>query len=94
MNKEVELALKKQRLQFRSATLRRDLAEDMKGATPAFRTVEQVRAGITWLRTHPQLVVGIAIAVLVVRPKAGWRWARRGFIAWQAWRRLRPNDKA
>lgn len=93
MNKEVELALKKQRLQFKSATLRRDLTEDMKGAAPAFRTVEQVRAGLVWLRAHPQLVVGVAIAVLVVRPTSGWRWARRGVIAWQAWRRLRPNDK-
>ncbi len=93
MSREVELALRKQLLQFKSAALRRDLAQDFSGIAPAFKTVEQVRAGIAWLRIHPQLIAGVAMALLIVRPKAGWRWARRGFFAWQAWRRLRTNDK-
>lgn len=91
MNREIDLALRKQRLQFKSAALRRDLAQDFAGVAPVFRAVEQVRAGVAWLRAHPQLIAGVAMALLVVRPKAGWRWARRGFFAWQAWRRLRSK---
>ena len=93
MSREVELALRKQRLQFKSAALRRDLAQDFVGIAPAFKAVEQVRRGVTWLRANPELVAGVAVALLVIRPKASWRWARRGFIAWQAWRRLRHYDK-
>ena len=93
MSKEVELALRKQRLQFKSAALRRDLAHDISGIAPVFRAAEQVRAGIAWLRANPLLVGGVAVALVVLRPKVCWRWARRGFIAWQAWRRLQHNDK-
>ena len=93
MSKEVELALRKQRLQFKSTALRRDLAHDINGIAPVFRVAERVRAGIVWLRANPLLVGGVVVALVVVRPKASWRWARRGFIAWQAWRRLQHNDK-
>ena len=93
MNNEVELALKIQRLQFKSAALRHALAGDIDGIAPAFRTVDQIRAGIDWLRTHPLLVAAVAMTIVVVRPKAAWRWARRGFLAWQTWRRFRPSDR-
>jgi hypothetical protein len=87
----VALALKKQRLQFRSAALRHELAQDCSAFVPVFETADKVRAGAAWLRAHPQILAGIAVVLLVARPKAALRWGRRGFFAWQTWRRLRDS---
>ena len=89
--RDVKLALKKQRLQFKSAALRRELAQDFATFVPVFRTADKVRAGVAWLRAHPQVLLAAAVVLLVARPKAAFRWGRRGFFAWQAWRRLRSS---
>lgn len=89
MNPQIERALKKQRLQFKSAALRREITRDFDALAPAFRIADRVATGIAWLRAHPQVVLGAAAAVAVARPRAAWRWTRRALIAWQAWRRLR-----
>jgi hypothetical protein len=45
--------------------------------------------GARCLRRNPELVAAAAVALLVIRPRRAWRWARRAFIGWQAWRKLR-----
>ncbi len=85
----LELALKKQRLQFRSDLLREQWRGYARGLAPAFGAADQVRAGYLWLRQHPEVVVGAGVAVVVARPRAVWRWLKRGVIAWQLWRKGR-----
>ena len=87
-SRHVELALKKQRLQFESAALRRQLRADIAGIAPVFRAGDAMMSGLLWLRGHGEWVVGIAAVLAVTRPRRLLRWARRGFMAWQAWRRL------
>lgn len=84
----VELALRKQRLQLQSAALRNDLARHAAPFVPAFGIADRVRDGFRWLRRHPEAVVAGTVALLVARPRRLFRWARRGVIAWQAWRKL------
>lgn len=84
----LELALKKQRLQFRSDALRTELARQAHALEPAFDAADRVREAARWIGRHPQLVVGATVALLVARPRAAWRWARRAFVGWQAWRRI------
>ena len=42
---------------------------------------------------HPLAVatgaVAAGVALLVARPRAVWRWARRGLMVWQTWRHSR-----
>jgi len=87
--RQVELALKKQRLQIRSAALREDFSACAAGIQPAFALADRGGAAVRWLRSHP-LVPAAALGVLLAaRPRTVLRWARRGFLAWQTLRRLR-----
>ncbi len=85
----VELALRKQRLQFKSAALRQDFARQAASLAPIFGAADRVRDGARWLRQHPQAVVAAAVAILVARPRVVFRWLRRGFFAWQGFVRAR-----
>jgi hypothetical protein len=85
----LELALKKQRLQIASEALRGDFGRHATGLRPLFSGADLVGDGVRWARRNPQFVVAAGVALLVARPKRAWRWARRAFIGWQAWQKLR-----
>lgn len=87
--RQVELALKKQRLLVRSGSLRENFGTYATAWMPLFAAADRVRAGLDWLRRHPLLPVASLVVLLVARPRGVLRWARRGFFAWQALRRLR-----
>jgi hypothetical protein len=82
----LELALKKQHLQYQSGALRNHCAAQVRGLQPVFEVVDGVNRGTVWLRRYPYLTVAVGVALLVARPKAAWRWTRRGLFAWQFWR--------
>ena len=85
----VELALKKQRLQIRSAALRADFSAHAAAWRPVFAIADQGQAALLWLRRHPALPVAVGVALLVARPRALLRWLKRGFFAWRAFAKLR-----
>jgi hypothetical protein len=87
--REVELALKKQRLQMQSAALRVRFMRQTQAFAPTFAAFDQVRAGYGWLRQRPYIWVGAAVALAVVKPRVAWRWLKRGVLAWQTVRRVR-----
>jgi hypothetical protein len=85
------LALRKQRLQMRSAGLRRTLAAQVNTTFgPALTVVDHVQAGGRWALAHPALLAGGAALLLAWRPKRGLVWAQRGWWLWQTWRQLQP----
>ncbi|MDD5175447.1 MAG: YqjK family protein [Sterolibacterium sp.] len=86
--KQVELALKKQYLQMRSASLRETFADYASGWTPVFAVADRAYAGWIWLRRHPVLPVAVLVALVVSRPRAVLRWIRRGFLIRQALHKL------
>jgi hypothetical protein len=85
----LELALKKQRLQIQGETLRSDVARHAGGLRPAFAGADLAVDAGYWLRAHPQIVVATTVALLVAKPGRVWRWGRRAFVGWQAWRKVR-----
>lgn len=85
----LELALKKQRLLMASQSLRAEFGRCAMGLTPVFSGADMAVEGARWLRRNPELVAATAVALLVIRPRRAWRWARRAFVGWQAWRKLR-----
>ena len=89
---QVDLALKKQRLQFRCAEQRRQLALDATAVLPVFNAAEHVRSGMRWVREHPAIVTAALVTILVARPRAVLRWSRRGWMGWMAWRKWNEPD--
>lgn len=87
--RQVELALKKQRLQIRSAALRDEFSAYAAGWAPVFALADRGRSALRWLRRHPVLPAALLAAFLAARPRTVLRWAERGFVAWQALRKLR-----
>ena len=87
----LELALKKQRLQIASEGLRTEVGQCAAALAPVFSTADCVVDGVRWLRSNPEFVVGAGVVLIVARPKRAWRWGRRIFIGWQAWRKLRGS---
>lgn len=90
----VELALKRQRLQLLAGAQRLELQQQVAVFAPAFSFVDQVRAGIEFIRQRPHWLVGVAVAIVVARPRRAFRWLRRGFIVWQLYRRWRVRTAA
>lgn len=86
---QVELALRKQRLQLKSAALRSEFAGHAMVIAPLFAVGDRARNGALWLRRHPEVAAIAVVALLVARPRPLFRWARRGVVAWQAWSRIR-----
>jgi hypothetical protein len=84
-----ELALKKQRVQFESERLRQRVSNELHGVLPVFEVLDAVGSGIRWLKQRPAIPVGIAVAAIVARPRAIFRWGRRAVVGWQAWRKVR-----
>ena len=74
---------------FTSGNLRGDFGRCAEGLIPAFSGADIAVEGARWVRRNPQLVAAVGVALVVVRPRSAWRWARRAFVGWQAWRKLR-----
>ena len=85
---QADLVQEKQRLTLESAALRAQFAEHAAGLAPVLGFADRVRGGVHWLAVHPEWVVGAVAAVITARPGSVWRWLRRGFFTWQAWRKL------
>ena len=86
---QVQLALRKQRLQIKSAVEREELAGQALALTPLFTAGDTLRNGALWVRRHPEVLVAAGAVLLVARPRALFRWTRRGVVAWQSWQRMR-----
>jgi hypothetical protein len=84
----IDLALQKQRLQLKSAEQRGAMVAAAMQLAPAFAVADGVREGLRWLRRNPEWLAGGIVALLVVRPGAVLRLARRSFFAWQIWRKF------
>jgi hypothetical protein len=85
---DLELALRKQRLQLRSVELRKRIGDQVAGATPLFAAAGRLRDAAAWLRAHPVLPVAALVAFLVAKPSRAWRWGKRLFAAWSLARRF------
>lgn len=87
-SRQIELALRKQRLQLKSAILRDEFAAHATALSPLFAAGDKVHDGALWLRRNPEIAVAAGVALLVARPRTLFRWARRSVVAWQAWSQL------
>lgn len=93
-SKLVEIALRKQRLQFRAEQQRAELMVGLEVVDGVLDGVDRLRDGVAWLRGHAPAVSTFALVLLILRPRFTLRWARRGVVGWQLYRRLRGGLEA
>lgn len=89
--RDLELALRKQRLVLKSAALRVRMRRDVVGLQPALTLADRAVEAGRWVRGHSGLVIAVATALVVARPRAAFRWAKRGFVLWRGWQALRAR---
>lgn len=95
-DRTLALALRQQQLLGRSAELRSRVALEMVPWKHRLGKVDHVRtlasSSWQWLRSHPEVPAGLAIGLVVLRPKRAvrwvWRWGRRAWLGWQLYRRI------
>ena len=85
----LELALKKQQLQWRAEAERERLLHDLEQIERVEQAFHRVRELAGWMRQHAPLVSMAAVLLLLARPRLMLRAARRGWLGWLAYRRLR-----
>ncbi len=89
--RDLELALRKQRLVLKSAALRVKLRRDAQGLRPALSWADRAVEVAQWARAHSTLLVAVATTLAVARPRAAFRWAQRGFILWRSWQSVKAR---
>lgn len=86
-----ERRARKQALIERSAVLRQQLAQDYtRLVAPAERVLDRVVDAGHWLRRHPWLIGGAALAWVLWRPRRAVGLGGRLLGAWALWQRWRP----
>lgn len=89
--KALALAMRHGALKARIDEQRRTLARQVAPFESALARGDEVLKGVNWLKHHPAAIAAAVAAVLVVRPKAAWRWAKRGFFLWRGWQAVRSR---
>lgn len=90
-----ELHRERGRLIERIASQRTALASQLvpvqKMAAAGDRAVSLAQGFIGYLKKRPLPVLVVAVALVLLKPNAAWRWAQRGLFVWRTWRALRTK---
>lgn len=89
--RQLELALRKQRLLLECASQRLQLAQHARGLQPAFRGADRAVDALHWLQRHPALVAVAGAAAFILRPRFLWRLGMRGYSLWTLTKTLRSR---
>ncbi len=87
--RQIDLALRKQRLQLRAEAERADMTRRLAGIDGALDRVDALREQAAWARERIPVLSVVLIAVLVARPRLTLRLAKRAWVGWLLVRQLR-----
>lgn len=90
----IDIALKKQRLQLRAAAQRDNLAWRLDGIEGALDRVDGVRDHFAWAKEQAPLLSVGALVLLFARPRFTARVAKRAWLGWLLYKRLRGTPAA
>lgn len=76
------------RLVARAEAQRRALSEGVTGCRRVLSIIDRGIAVASWLRARPYLVVAVAAAIAVLRPRLALGWAARLLAVWRVGRSL------
>ena len=82
--KLTELAQRRATLVARAAAQRAVLSQAYAPWRGPLAIVDQGLVAVRYVRNHPALLVGVAVLVMVLRPRRVAQWLERGWVAWGA----------
>lgn len=80
-----------ERISSQRVVLANQLAPLQKIAAAGSRAVGLLQGLTLYFRNRPLLVLVAAAALVLLKPKRAWRWAKRGWLVWRTlrtWRSL------
>lgn len=78
----------------RAAVARERLSVQIERWRPPLALADRGIALARVIRGHPEWMFAAATLVILLRPRRAVAWARRGFIAWRAWRWIGQRVRA
>lgn len=91
MNRQLnEIHLRRGRLLERIAVQRADLGRAMHPVRASLSGIDRVvgrfRSISDYVKRHPSIAALAVAGLFAVRTEYAWRWTKRAFFAWRAWR--------
>ena len=87
--RQIDLALRKQKLQMHTAAQRTDLAQRLAGIDGALDRVDSLRDNLAWAKDKIPLLSLALLVVLAAKPKLTLRLAKRAWVGWLLVRQVR-----
>lgn len=88
-SRQIDLALRKQRLQMRADAQRTDLTRRLAGIDGALDRVDSLRDNLAWAKDKVPVLSVALIVVLAAKPKLTLRLAKRAWVGWLLVRQAR-----
>lgn len=89
--RQLDLALRKQKLQLRADAQREDLSRRLDGIDGALDRADGLREHLAWARERIPVLSVALITVLLVRPRFTLRLAKRAWVGWLLVRQVRSG---
>ena len=86
---QIDLALRKQKLQMQIATQRADMTRRLAGIDGALDRVDSLREHLAWAKDKIPLLSAAVLVVLAAKPKLTLRLAKRAWVGWLLVRQAR-----
>lgn len=87
--RQLDLALRKQKLQLRADAQREDLSRRLDGIDGALDRADGLREHLAWAKERIPVLSVALITVLLVRPRFTLRLAKRAWVGWLLVRQVR-----
>lgn len=82
------IELRRARLIERAAREREDVSAAMQAWSRPLGFIDRCVEAVRFVAARPPLVAGVALVLVLLRPRRAFRWARRAFGLWQSYRWL------
>lgn len=88
-SRDIELALRKQKLQMRADAQRADITRRLAGIDGALDRVDSLRDNLAWAKDKVPLLSVALLVVLAAKPRLTLRLAKRAWVGWLLVRQAR-----
>ncbi|MCK6409407.1 YqjK family protein [Thauera sp.] len=88
-SRQIDLALRKQKLQMRAEAQRADLTQRLAGIDSALNRVDSLRDNLAWAKDKIPLLSVALLVVLAAKPRLTLRLAKRAWVGWLLVRQVR-----
>ena len=87
--RQIDLALRKQKLQMRADAQRTDITRRLAGIDGALDRVDSLRDNLAWAKDKIPLLSVALLVVLAAKPRFALRLAKRAWVGWLLVRQMR-----